>query len=233
MKKTFTLLTAVLLSFSLFAFTPQSMVSISSNSKYPISVSIDSRNCIEKKSNEISIKDIDPGYHTIKIYREKTGSSGNNRRNNNLELIYNGNICIKPGVHVDIMISRFGKAYIDERKISSAWYDDDDCYDWNHNTGYRQAMSVGEFSQLKQTICNSNFDNTKLVVAKQTISQNYFTAAQVKELVALFSFESSKLDIAKSAYRNSIDKNNYFIVSNEFAFSSSKEELARFIAISR
>lgn len=235
MKKFSTLLTALILSISLFAFSPQSMLSISNNTKYRVIVTIDNRRFTGENSNDVMLKDIDAGYHTIKISREKYNRNGSrNPFNNNQQTVYSGNVYVKPGFHVDITINRFGKAFIDERKIPSTWYDEEDeNNNWNHHDHSGQAMNAKDFSQFKQTIYNESFESTKLAMARPTISKNYFTSAQVKEIVDLFSFENSKLDIAKSAYRNSIDKNNYFVVSDALSFSSSKEELAKFLESSK
>lgn len=233
MKKIFTIVTALLLSFSLLAFSPKSMLSISSTTRNPIILTIDNKSHNEKTSSGIVARDLMAGYHTIKIFQKKNNRYGKHRPGNDLQLIYHEKVYVKPGFHVDITVNRFGKAFIDERRINSTWYDDeDDNTDWNYNDHTMQAMSVNEFNQFKQVISNASFDNTKLIMAKQTISRNYFTSAQVKEIVCLFSFESSKLDIAKCAYKNSIDKNNYFIVSDALGFSSSKEELAAFLQTS-
>jgi Domain of unknown function (DUF4476) len=230
MKKLFTLTAILFTSLSLFAFFPKSMLSISSNSNMPVTILVDNRDCDAPNSNEVMLKSIDAGYHTIKVYRDRSTWYGRNNRP-----IYSGNVYVKPGFHVDITINRFGKAFIDERQLNFNNHGDDD-YDndedwgnWNHS----RAMGTNDFNQFKQTITNAGFENTKLAIAKQTIGNNYFTAAQVKEIVGLFSFENSKLDIAKTAYRRSIDKNNYFIVSDAFAFNSSKEELAKFLETSR
>ncbi|MEO6671065.1 MAG: DUF4476 domain-containing protein [Ferruginibacter sp.] len=227
MKKIFTLTTTLFLTISLFAFSPKSILSISSNSRKPVRVAIDNRNWEENNSNEVVVRDIRSGYHNIKVF-----SSGNKSYNRKAELIYNGNVYVKPGFHVDITINRFGKALIDERKISSTYYgDDEDNTGWNDDA--KQPMNANEFDQLKQTISNGNFENTKLSIAKQTISSNYFSATQVKEMLGLFSFDNSKLEIAKATYRNCIDKGNYFIVTDALVFSSSKEELAKFLETSR
>ena len=42
-------------------------------------------------------------------------------------------------------------------------------------------------------------------------------------------FEATKLEFAKFAYRNVLDPKNFFIVNQGFAFSSSIDELTRFI----
>ena len=38
----------------------------------------------------------------------------------------------------------------------------------------------------------------------------------------LFAMESNKLELAKRAYQNTVDKDHYFIVSDELCFNSSK-----------
>lgn len=93
------------------------------------------------------------------------------------------------------------------------------------------AMSTGDFGQLKRTIDNAGFENTRLTIFKQALNYNYFTTAQVRELMDLFWFENSKLEVAKLAYNKTIDQNNYYLVNNEFSFSSSVNELGEYIAM--
>jgi hypothetical protein len=102
---------------------------------------------------------------------------------------------------------------------------------WNNGNGgwNNSAINDKSFYQLKQSIQNESFDDTKKSIALQAMRNNYFTSAQVKELVQLFTFESSKLDIAKQGYKNVVDKQNYFTVSDVFTFSSSKQELMQYI----
>jgi hypothetical protein len=97
---------------------------------------------------------------------------------------------------------------------------------WGNNM---QAMDNRTFEQFKQTLRNESFDNGKTAIAKQTMLANYFTAAQVKEIVSLFSFENSKLEIAKYAYRYTVDKGSYFLVNDAFSYSSSKDELMNYV----
>lgn len=92
------------------------------------------------------------------------------------------------------------------------------------------AMKGRDFQAAKQTIENESFDDSKVNTAKSIISSNCLTSDQVLELCQLFSFEQSKLDIAKSAYGKTVDQNNYFKVVNAFTFSSSKDELNKYIS---
>jgi hypothetical protein len=92
------------------------------------------------------------------------------------------------------------------------------------------AMKSRDFQAAKQTIENESFDESKVNTAKSIISSNCLTSDQVLELCQLFSFEQSKLDIAKCAYGKTVDQNNYFKVVNAFTFSSSKDELNKYIS---
>jgi hypothetical protein len=92
-------------------------------------------------------------------------------------------------------------------------------------------MSQADFQQLKRTIDQGSFESTKLNIFQQALAYNYFTSGQVREVMNLFSFESSKLEVAKIAYPKTLDQNNYYLVNNEFAFSSSVSELGNYIAM--
>jgi len=92
-------------------------------------------------------------------------------------------------------------------------------------------MAPADFEQLKRTIDNAGFESTRLTIFKQALAYNYFTTAQVRDLMNLFWFESSKLDVAKLAYNKTVDPYNYYLVNNEFNFSSSVNALGDYIAM--
>ncbi|MGG9971329.1 DUF4476 domain-containing protein [Ferruginibacter sp. SUN002] len=243
MKKTFTLLTALLLSVAIYAYPKQSSITISTTGNYGISVTIDGKQ-YKVKNNYVSIDDLSAGYHSIKIYRQTNGRK-NGRFNSSLQQIYNSNLYIKPQYDVDIIVSRFGKVFIDEQSTNDrnwndrnndCWKDDDDDWndrdnDWNdrNSSNNSQTMSSSQFEQFKQTIKKEVFSDTKVAIAKQGISSNYFSAGQVKEILQLFTFEDNKLDVAKYAYKYTIDQNNYYTILDVFTFSSSKTELMDYI----
>jgi hypothetical protein len=232
MKKTFTLLAALFFSTILFA---QSKLSISASGNADIRALVDG---VKYTSNgrDIVINNLKNGNHSVKIFRAVNDRNryNSNNRSNGYQLVYNNNLFVKPQYHVDITINRFGKAFVDEQMISGGYNEDDDDWGVDNNDQYydrdsRRAMDKTAFQQLKQSIDNEAFENTKLKVAKQFIATNYFTTAQVKELVLLFSFENNRLDIAKYAYDYTIDKGNYFLVNDAFSFSNSKEALMDYI----
>ncbi|MFZ1529318.1 MAG: DUF4476 domain-containing protein [Ferruginibacter sp.] len=243
MKRIFTLLILSILSLAVFAqprkILNQGRLTISSVSNTVLRVMVDGNQYMLRNSDdEILLNNLAAGQHTVQVYkmrsRRANSSNGGWNNNSNAQLIYQANLYIKPRYHVDIMINRFGKALVDEQPVN--WNDDynnnDNQYPnnggWNNNGGYGQTMDSRSFDQFKTMLRNERFDNSRLVLAKQTIGSNKFSAAQVKELMGFFSFDDSRLDLAKYAYRYTVDRNNYFTLYDAFSFSSSKEELARY-----
>jgi hypothetical protein len=90
-------------------------------------------------------------------------------------------------------------------------------------------MSDREFDQVMYSLKHEWFEGNRMKSASFIISNNFFTAEQVKDIVNSFSFEDNKVDIAKQAYPKTLDKENYNCVINALQYRSSKDELARFI----
>jgi len=103
------------------------------------------------------------------------------------------------------------------------WYDDDRGY--RDHGRFMTPISDREFSQVLQSLSREWFENDKMSKARQVVDGNLFTSAQVKQLVQMFSIESNKLELAKYAYANTIDKQNYYVVDDAFSMSRSKREL--------
>lgn len=92
-------------------------------------------------------------------------------------------------------------------------------------------VSNTDMMDIKNSINNSSFDNTKMTVGKQAIAaKKCLTVSQIKEILGLYSFESSKLEVAKYAYDYCVDKSNYYQVNDVFSFTSSKDDLTKYIA---
>ena len=252
MKKTFTLVLFSFITFTVFAFDGPSKLSISTATNSKLRVMVDG-NRYQSTSNIIMIRDLDQGFHSIKIFREKNFRRGGNNGWSNdhqwksdadlrYELVYSSRIYIKPQFFVDIVINRFGKAFIDEKMMYPSFNenqpDADEWGDADNTVGndsdefmYNDMMPMSSetFDQFKMQLRNAGFDDTRMNIAKQVISKNAVTAKQVKEVVQQFTFESSKVAIAKFAYEFTIDKGSYFLVNDAFTFSSSKDELADYI----
>ena len=83
---------------------------------------------------------------------------------------------------------------------------------------------------MKESLRRERFENTRVSIARQFFNEHAFTATQVKDLLQEFSFENNKLDLAKYAYRNTTDRNNYSCVFDVFSFNSSRQDLANYMS---
>ncbi len=256
MKKIFTLFFTSLFSLAVFAYDGSRLSISAPGTSIELRVEIDGRK-FSMQNNAITIPNLSDGYHIVKIYRERKrdrdrgrgyeygrdNGRNDDRRGNGFdrrqEIIYSNSILLKRGFHLDITINRFGKVMVDERRIdrNDEWYNDEDEYYDNDNGGWNggrgNVMTGREFETLKESLRKEWFENNRLTSTKTVIDKSNFTAAQVKELMLLFTFENNRLEIAKYAYRKTVDKHNYFQLNDALTFSSSKDELARFIRESR
>jgi hypothetical protein len=190
MKKTFTLFVLLFCTLSGFAVANESRLSISylSNSNY--SIMVDGRfQANISNGHEDFFRIVQPAYHSIKIYRQGIGYY-------NQRLVYQTRIFIRPNLHIDIVVNRFGKALIDERPIGFTDIYGEECdipFNGQHSGGYRQPMNNRDYESLQQTLRNEAFEDTRLQAARVAISRQCISTSQVKGLMELFSFEQNKL----------------------------------------
>jgi hypothetical protein len=234
MKKQFTPFIFLLFSVTTITHLPQhdgGTVSITNLSTHHVVIEIDGRKYTDC-NNSITVQDIAPGYHLIKIFGDAVSTF-------RPTVLYNKNTYLKPRFYVDMVINRFGRVLIDEQPLNNGWGGGNNGNNGNNNQqpsrpprpedNAPRAVSDETFAAMKETIRRESFDDSRLSIARSIIDQNYFTAAQAKELTQLFVFEANKLAIAKYMYGKTIDRKNYFIVYPVFTFAKTKDELAEYI----
>ena len=240
MKKIFTLLLSTIFSLSLLAFDGSRLSVSAVGTSTEMKIEVDGR-MFSMKDNSITLSYLAEGYHQVKIIREKNKKARDNdfSRSRKSEVIYSNSIFLKRGFHLDITVNRFGKVLLDERRIDrdDEWYNEEDDYYDNDNGGWDNGrgnvMSNREFNDVKDQIRKEWFEANRLTSARVIIDKNNFTTQQVKDLMLLFTFENNRLEVAKYAYRKTVDKHSYYQLNDAFTFNSSKDELARFIRESR
>jgi hypothetical protein len=92
-----------------------------------------------------------------------------------------------------------------------------------------RAISNDQFQRGVNSIKNESFSDSQMRIARQFTRSNCLNVDQIITVIGLFSFEQSKLDYAKFAYDFCVDKGNYFMVNDAFTFSSSKDDLNKFL----
>ncbi|GAB4094334.1 DUF4476 domain-containing protein [Flaviaesturariibacter terrae] len=262
MRTIFTLLLAISFSSSFAHYYDEGRLTVTFAGITNLVVQVDNR-YYTPSDNVVYIDHVPAGRHSIRVFSRRNGNGNGGGRN----VLFSTQVQVKPYTHVDVMINRFGRAYVDERRLNGNVYTDYDQWgnggypdnsgwndnDWNNgngggnnnsggwgnggngnnggygNGGYNNGgygtMSASNFTALLQQLHNENFDNTRLSLVKNALASNRVTAAQVKQLMQQFSFDNDRLEVAKTAYPRTTDRNNFFQVMDAFEFSSSKESL--------
>ncbi len=101
-----------------------------------------------------------------------------------------------------------------------------------NNAAFGTAMSNASFNQLLQRVNNQSYQDGKINEIRNalTSSYNYFSTAQLKQLLAVVNSETERLNLAKLAYSRTADPANFSQVVNLFYSQYNRDELNRFIA---
>jgi hypothetical protein len=92
-------------------------------------------------------------------------------------------------------------------------------------------MSSTSFNTLYNNVKNTWGFGAKMSELTEIFDNEsyYFTVAQAKQLIQLVSSESNRLQLAKSAYGNITDPQNFNLMFEVLTSQSSKNELSTFV----
>ena len=91
------------------------------------------------------------------------------------------------------------------------------------------GMNPNDFDAAMAMLSNEKFDDTRLTLAEQIVSNNPMTVSQIAQICRQFSFESNRLEFAKYAYSFCIEKHKYYMLNEVFTYDSSKQELNEYL----
>jgi hypothetical protein len=190
------------------------------------------------QDRSVTFQGMQPGSYSLVIYQMKkrspggSGGYGGNGYNDYTE-VYNSNVTLTARKHLEISVLRFGKVAWDESFIEpDNWGNTPYSPIGNQDAGtgnLNTAVSAEQFALLKKSVSDAAFDSDKLITGRVILKNNWFTAAQIKELVKLFSFDDKKLEFAKLAYDYCVDKGLYIGILDAFSFQSTKNSLLEYI----
>ncbi len=88
-----------------------------------------------------------------------------------------------------------------------------------------------EFENIRSKIERQNFNSSRVNLTKSLLRNKgkCFTVPQTREILLLFNFENSKLEMAKFAYDFTNDTQNYGQLVDLLQYSSSKQDFERFL----
>jgi hypothetical protein len=163
-------------------------------------------------SKTITITDLQPGQHSIQVLR-------NNRNTSPTTTTFT----LRQGYNVNISINGNGGVQVKERRGS------------NTVTGStiisHPAMGDAEFDNLVTTVRKKWFVNSKVTAINDAFSNsnNYFTVAQVSQLLQLVTGEANRLMLAKASYSHIVDPANFTSIYALLNSQASRDELAAYV----
>jgi len=96
--------------------------------------------------------------------------------------------------------------------------------------GCVQPVNTDKFENMLKVIKTESFESSKLRVAKKIIKNNScMTVNQLVQILGIFNFDDSRLDLAKFAFNHIYDLDNYAKVFNVFDFDDNKKKLENYI----
>jgi hypothetical protein len=219
---------------ALLAQAPRSMVKIRVTDNSPIMVGID-RRLYNERSRVITIDNLPAGRHRLTIY--KPG------RFTRRDVLYQGSFTIQPGTFNYIVVDRFrGTVRINRRDIADADFDKDNTFNEeyddkvrhypgnsNDRALYANILTDQDMEDLRTSVAGRITDTEKLKLMKSVLNKEHYSTEQVKTMLLWLDFDSSRLDLAKWAHENVVDKREYWKLESVFSFSSTKEEFQDFL----
>jgi len=242
MKTIFTLLLSTIFSIAAMAYdgTRLTVTSISNNKMF---VEVDGRR-YNLNGNTLTVSSIRPGTHNVRVLRELKRKTGVNFGNKREETIYNIKATFRDGYHFDILVNRFGKVMIDERRIdpNDDWYNDDDYYDRNddrhhdrdntYDNGDRDDRDYGNNDRDARDNSDNGDDRNNGDPRYDNNNSRAMTNidfTQAKETLRREWFENTRLETAKQI----IDR-NYFTSQQVkemvllFTFENNRLDIAKY-----
>ena len=95
----------------------------------------------------------------------------------------------------------------------------------------RPPLTTQRFNQLKRQISNQYQETGKIAVLRDAfnVTTNYFTTAQLKELLLLISNENERLALAKQSYPRVSDQSNFTSLSTIFTVQTNRDDFNNYV----
>ena len=210
MKTLLSLLIAILIAVSAFAGTVR--ITFEGNANKDIRVELDgrvyhSKDYISSTSNQLVLQNLQDGEHSVIIYRV-------NKRGRTKQL-YESSFNLQANQEIHLTVNQNGTITREESFSHPAY----------------GAMSDVSFGEVYRRVSNEWTQANKVSTATDVFntSSYYFSTYQARQIIELINSESSRLQLAKLAYDNIVDKENFRELSYLLNSQASRNDLENFI----
>lgn len=180
----------------------------------------------------VTFQNVQPGNYPITIYQAQRKMDGTF----DYVKVYEGNTNLKAGMHMEIMVLRFGKVVWDEGPTNTdtwtnAFINPTAGTGGTINaTGNTNVMADDAFQSLLSLLRKAGGDYNRRELCPGLFRNNLFTARQIASICAEFSDDYYRIDVSKTAYPYCYDKGSYFVVADVFKNEYYRKSLLEFIA---
>ena len=99
---------------------------------------------------------------------------------------------------------------------------------WSQCTNSK-PMSSKDFKVQLKVIQSAEFMDTRQQLSKGLLKENCISVKQLKEVLALFDFEETKMKVAKQAYLSVVDRQNFRTIYSLFKHEHHVREIETYI----
>ena len=176
----------------------------------------DYQNTSTGNNKVITISDLQPGQHTLQVVRN---NASNSRRSVGSEKIFN----LRSGYDLDIVVNGNGTIQQTEKRVRNRNRD--------NRTTIGTPMTSTNFNTLYQDIRRRGTNSARATLVNTAISNpsNYFTTAQVSQLVQLVSGEGNRLALLKTSYRSVVDPANFSSLYPLLTTQAARNDLGAYV----
>ena len=168
---------------------------------------------------KITISNLQPGSHTLAVYRLKSnsGTYNNGKGTASGTAIYSNTVQLRQGYDMVIRVNGNGGVSLTERMKPAPTT--------------VTPMSTVNYEKLERTVSSRYSQAQKALAIRDAINAtgNYFTTAQVHNLLMMVSSESNRLSLAKLAYGKVTDPINFTGLYDVFRSVASRDEMNLYI----
>ena len=215
------LVTILTLSNDSFAARRKCVLKIELSDRSPITVAIDNRD-YKKVGTSMTFGDLPTGRHYLRIYEYKEYKDGDG---GHAKLIYTGSVKLKKNTITSCVVyPDNGEMVVTQNMMSDVQ---------QANNSAAGTLSAQETTVLGNEVKAKVTDIDKMKLVQTKLARETYTTAQVREMLPWFNFEESRLEFAKWAYNNAIDKNNYHDIVNDLDYEASVKDFESFLSGAR
>lgn len=217
-----------------------------------ISITVDGK-AYNEQSDEITIRDIAPGKHTVKVLFQADDEprSARDKRHTTTKTF---SVTVKPGLLTTAEVASDGSAVAidteayeegnnreekempEEKARPGKDRDDEDKPAAGNRKNSRDSytpatpLTAKDITFIKQRIQKKSGDNDRLETMEEEIGERPYKTEQIRTMLHWLKSESTRLRFAEWAYDGVIDTENYKKLATEFKLPASKKSFNNIIS---